>query len=71
MEKQTALKFVFYVSLIGMLFSGYLSYGEIFQEVCALGTCSSSVFSVSSCVYGFVMYLVVFVISGLGVRSKK
>jgi len=71
MKKQTALKALFWVSLAGALFSGYLSYTEIFQQVCALGTCSTTVFSVPSCVYGLVMYLIGLVISILGIKSKK
>jgi len=74
MKKQTALKALFWVSLAGALFSGYLSYTEIFQQVCALGalgTCSTTVFSVPSCVYGLVMYLVGLIISILGIKSKK
>jgi len=71
MKKQTALKSLFWVSLAGALFSGYLSYTEIFQQVCALGTCSTTIFSVPSCVYGLVMYLIGLVISILGIRSKN
>ena len=71
MKKQTALKALFWVSLAGALFSGYLSYTEIFQQVCALGTCSTTVFSVPSCVYGLAMYLIGLVISILGIKSKK
>jgi len=71
MKKQTALKALFWVSLAGALFSGYLSYTEIFQQVCALGTCSTTIFSVPSCVYGLVMYLIGLVISILGIKSKK
>jgi uncharacterized membrane protein len=71
MKKQTALKTLFWVSLAGALFSGYLSYTEIFQQVCALGTCSTTVLSIPSCVYGFVMYIVGLIISILGIKSSK
>jgi uncharacterized membrane protein len=71
MKKQTALKALFGVSIAGALFSGYLSYTEIFQQVCALGTCSATVLSVPSCVYGFVMYIVGLVISAIGLKSKN
>ena len=71
MKKQTALKALFWVSLAGALFSGYLSYTEIFQQTCAIGTCSAKVFTVPSCVYGLVMYLVGLVISILGIKSKN
>jgi uncharacterized membrane protein len=70
MKKEGALKAILVISLAGMLFSGYLSYTEIFRGVCSMGTCSS-VASIPACVYGFVMYLVVFVISLLGLKGKK
>ena len=71
MEKQTALKTILGISIAGVLFSGYLSYTEIFQEVCALGTCSTTIFKVPSCVYGFVMYLIVLIIAIIGLKSSK
>lgn len=71
MKKQTALKIIFWLSLGGVLFSGYLSYTEIFQQVCAIGgICSTTIFTLPSCVYGLVMYLAVFIISIIGIRSK-
>jgi uncharacterized membrane protein len=71
MEKQTALKTILGISIAGVLFSGYLSYTEIFQQVCALGTCSTTIFKVPSCVYGFVMYLIVLIIAIIGLKSSK
>lgn len=74
MRKQTALKTLFWISLVGVMFSGYLSYTEIFKQVCALGapgTCSSKVFTLPSCVYGFVMYLALLIISILGLKGKN
>ena len=71
MKKQIALKILFWISLAGVLFSGYLSYAEIFKEFCALGTCSTTVFTIPSCVYGFVIYLAILIISMIGVKSKK
>ena len=72
MRQKTALKAIMWLSVAGMLFSGYLSYSELFQRVCALGvgTCTN-VGGVPACVYGFVMYLIVFVISLMGLRSKN
>lgn len=72
MNKQTALKVIFGIALIGVLFSGYLSYTEIFKQTCALGGgCSVTIFSLPSCVYGLVMYLIVLIISLVGLKSKK
>lgn len=70
MKKQTALKAVLIISIAGLLFSGYLSYSEIFKRFCALGTCSAVV-GVPACVYGFAMYLVLFIVSIVGLRSKN
>lgn len=70
MKQKTALKSIMYLSIAGMLFSGYLSYGELFAKVCALGTCTA-VGGVPACVYGFVMYAIVFIISMLGLKSKE
>jgi len=69
MNSKTALKSILIISIAGMLFSGYLSYTELFAGVCQLGC--SKVGSVPACVYGFIMYLVVFAISLLGLRGKK
>ena len=71
MNKQTALKVLFGVSLIGVLFSGYLSYTEIFQQTCAIGGCSATVLSVPSCVYGFFMYLIGLIVAGIGLKAKN
>jgi len=58
------------ISIAGMLFSGYLSYGELIKQTCSFGGCSS-VAGIPACVYGFFMYLIVFIISILGIKSKK
>jgi uncharacterized membrane protein len=75
MKKQTALKTILIISILGMLFSGYLSYGELVAKSCyatqlGLGSCSVVV-GIPACVYGFVMYLVVFIISVIGLKSRE
>ena len=72
MKSRTALKIIAWISVAGMMFSGYLSYGELFAGVCELDGGCSTVGSVPACVYGFFMYLIVFIISilGLGDRFK-
>ena len=75
MHKQTALKIIFLLAVAGMLFSGYLSYGELFAKECyatqlGMGQCTN-VFSIPACVYGFVMYLVVFVIAIFGLKARE
>ena len=70
MGKQTALKAILWISIAGMLFSGYLSYSELFLGVCALGEGCKFILGLPSCVYGFVMYLVVFIIAYSGIKGK-
>jgi uncharacterized membrane protein len=73
MKKDTSLKIIAWIALTGVLFSGYLSYTEIFKKTCALGnlgTCTN-VFSIPACVYGFIMYVIVLIISLLGLKSKS
>jgi uncharacterized membrane protein len=70
MEKHTALKIIAWISLAGLFFSGYLSYSEIFNKICALGTCSS-VSGIPACVYGFFMYLILLIVSVIGLNSSK
>jgi uncharacterized membrane protein len=69
MKKEIALKTILIISIVGILFSGYLSYTELFAGKCAIGGCSY-VGSIPACVYGFVMYLVVFIISLLGLKKR-
>jgi len=71
MKKETALKAILLISVAGMLFSGYLSYSELFLGVCAVGKGCSLLLGIPSCVYGFVMYLIIFIIALLGLRSKS
>jgi len=71
MNKHVALKAILWISVAGMLFSGYLSYGELFQRVCPVDGGCSFVLGAPACVYGFVMYAVVFVISLLGLKAKR
>lgn len=73
MNKESALKVICWIAVLGMAFSGYLSYGELFAQSCSInGGCSSSVVAgIPACVYGFVMYAIVLVIGVLGLKSGK
>ncbi|MDD5710557.1 MAG: hypothetical protein PHV43_00430 [Candidatus Colwellbacteria bacterium] len=76
MKKITALKTILSISLFGALFSGYLSYQEIFKETTEEAGCNpigapGTVFGYPACVYGFFMYLLVALVSFLGLKKKK
>lgn len=78
MSAKNALYSILLISIVGILFSGTLSYHELFSQ-----GCSQSPFSVQcgetriagypACVYGLIMYTIVFCISALGLKglSKK
>ncbi|MBU2235772.1 hypothetical protein KKA01_01795 [Patescibacteria group bacterium] len=79
MTGKTALKVIFIISIAGLLFSGYLSYMELFQNGCedTIFKCSVGdepvvdLGALPSCVYGLIMYLVIFIVAGLGLKGKK
>lgn len=71
MKKETALKIICWIAILGMAFSGYLSYGELFAQSCLLKGECSIVGGIPACVYGFFMYAIVLIIGILGLNSKK
>jgi len=73
MSKQTSLKIIGGISIIGVLFSGFLSYRELFLGSCDLSfvSCGASVAGLPACVYGLVMYTGVLIVSLIGLKAKK
>lgn len=74
-KKRVAFIIILCIAIAGILFSGYLSYTEIFAGFCGaselgMGQCTN-VFQIPACVYGLVMYLAVLIISICGLRSKR
>jgi uncharacterized membrane protein len=75
MKQKLSLKIILGIAIAGILFSGYLSYTELFAGFCGaaklgMGACTN-VARIPACVYGFVMYTAVLIISILGLTSKK
>ncbi|MFA6256552.1 MAG: hypothetical protein WC606_05280 [Candidatus Absconditabacterales bacterium] len=70
MKKIIALRIIFIIAIAGMLFSGYLSFGEVIRKACPIGGCST-LGGIPTCVYGFTMYTIIFVVSLIGLCSKK
>lgn len=74
MSQKIALQTILYIAIAGVLFSGYLSYQELF-----LGSCSATfvrcgnvrIADLPACVYGFVMYAVVIIISSIGLAHSS
>ena len=75
MNKTNALKSIALISFAGVIFSGVLSYRELFLGSCKTGFISCGVntgpiMGVPACVFGFVMYSIVFIVALLGLKSK-
>lgn len=70
MKRKTSLWTIFWIALAGILFSGYLSFAELTIKTCPLGECTN-VIGLPACVYGLVMYCVVFILAIIGIKSKK
>jgi len=71
---RTALKVVLVISLIGVAFSGTLTYRELAKGLgggCTVGGAPGTIFGYPACVYGLFMYLVLVAVSALGLRSEK
>jgi uncharacterized membrane protein len=75
MKQNLAIKIIFVISILGLAFSGFLTYQELFVSTsgasCPTPGAPGTVFGYPACVYGFVMYLIIFIISGLGLLHKK
>ncbi len=72
LDKNAYLKIILLFSALGMIFSGYLSWGEIFPSATPAFGCavaSAKILGVPTCVYGFLMYLVIGILSILALRS--
>jgi hypothetical protein len=69
MVVKRALQIVFALSVAGTLFSGTLSYREVFGAgamSCPAPGAPGTIFGYPACVYGFFMFLVITIVAGSG-----
>ncbi|HEX7965202.1 MAG TPA: hypothetical protein VF651_05745 [Gammaproteobacteria bacterium] len=73
MNRRTALLLVFGISVVGVLFSGTLTYREFAAQASACGPVGQpgTVFGYPACVYGLVMYAVLGLVSAWGLAAKR
>jgi len=64
MQQSTALKIAFLFSVIGVLFSGYLTISKLLNTGCVISEGCPFLFGYPACAYGLAMYLVLAVASG-------
>lgn len=73
MTMKRALQLILAVSVFGLLFSGVLTYHEVFgvsPQSCPAPGAPGTVFGYPACVYGFFMYLTIAVIASVGLRAR-
>jgi len=69
-----ALQLIFAISLLGLAFSGFLSYREVFAPgaaPCPVPGAPGTVFGYPACVYGFFMYLAIALIAAVGLTIGR
>ena len=73
MKERTTLKIIFTLSALGAIFSGTLSYIEVFGSAAscpALGA-PGTILGYPACVYGFGMFLILTAITAYGLWGKR
>ena len=74
MSMKRTLQIVFVVSLIGVAFSGTLTYRELTGQtalVCPSPGAPGTILGYPACVYGLVMYTFLAIVSGLGLLGES
>lgn len=69
-----ALQVTFVLGLCGTVFSGVLTWRELFGATalaCPAPGAAGTVFGYPACVYGFFVFLAVTIASGLGLRAGR
>ena len=73
MTMKRALQVIFAISVIGVGFSGTLTYREMFAHTlraCPAPGAPGTVFGYPACVYGLIMYSIIAIVSGWGLTSR-
>jgi uncharacterized membrane protein len=72
MTARRALQAILTVAVIGLAFSGVLTYREVFAGAarCPAPGAPGTVFGYPACVYGFFMYLLITGLALAGLRAK-
>jgi hypothetical protein len=74
MSMKRALELIFVISIVGVAFSGTLTYREVFGTSamsCPSPGAPGTVFGYPACVYGLAMYVIIAAISGAGLWSGR
>jgi uncharacterized membrane protein len=69
-ENINLMKKIYYISLIGILFSLYSSIKELLYPNCLNGICNYS-FLIPTCIYGLIMYVLIFINSKIYIKRNE
>ena len=61
---------IFWLALAGVLFAGYLTYHKVFSGTCALTEGCSYFMGLPTCLFGFLLFLSIFIISIIALFLK-
>jgi hypothetical protein len=74
MSSKSALQVILAIGLLGLSFSGYLSYRELSaatsEQVCTPVGQPGTILGYPPCVYGLGMYLIIVVVAALGLHGR-
>jgi hypothetical protein len=74
MTMRRALQIILGISLVGVAFSGTLTYRELCNSSdngCAAVGGPGTILGYPACVYGLIMYLVLVAVAALGLRAER
>jgi len=74
MTMRRALQIILAIGVVGLVFSGVLSYHELFgpgAATCPAPGAPGTVLGYPACIYGFFMYLAVTVVAAWGLRTGR
>jgi hypothetical protein len=74
MTMRRALQIILGISLVGVAFSGTLTYRELCSgsaNGCSGVGAPGTIFGYPACVYGLIMYLVLVAVAALGLRAER
>jgi uncharacterized membrane protein len=72
-KTKTALSVILVIGICGLLFSGYLTYTELFTKTglsCPSCGRAGTVLGYPACIYGFFMYLAIVIVTSLGLLKE-
>jgi uncharacterized membrane protein YhaH (DUF805 family) len=62
---------VFLLAIAGALFAGYLSFSKLVLQTCALNEGCNYLLGIPTCVYGFVLFVIILVLAWMRLQARS